>query len=92
MRKPNIYKHENRTFEVVTICVGGLGGCMAETHVHEIIRPNWFIFRTRFIDNKTFWIDDYSSIIEGEKTMLARILQKEKEEKERRQKWAEFDN
>ena len=59
--------------------------------VSEVVRPTWKIFRTRYIDSTVFFIDDYETILEGEVAMLDAILQKEKEEKERRQKWAEFN-
>lgn len=90
MAKANIYEVEGRTFELVTVCVAGLGGCMAETYVYEVIRPNWKFFRTRSVDSKTFWVDEYASIKDGEMEMLARILLREKEEKERREKWEAF--
>lgn len=90
-KKINIYKRDNRKFEVITVNVMSFNGLVAETHVCEIVRPNWLIFRTRYIDSKVFFIDDYETILEGEIAMLDVILQKEKEEKERRQKWAEFN-
>lgn len=90
-KKINIYERDNRKFEVITVNVAGFHGLMAETYICEIIRPNWKIFRTRYIDTKTFFIDDYETILEGEIAMLDATLQKEKEEKERCQKWAEFN-
>ena len=90
-KKINIYERDNRKFEVITVNVLSFNGLVAETHVREIVRPNWLIFRTRYIDSTAFFIDDYETILEGEVAMLDAILQKEKEEKERRQKWAEFN-
>jgi hypothetical protein len=90
-KKINIYERDNRKFEVITVNVLSFNGLVAETHVREIVRPNWLIFRTRYIDSTVFFIDDYETILEGEIAMLDAILQKEKEEKERSQKWAEFN-
>lgn len=91
MANTNIYIREGRTFEVTTVNVACFRNFMAETYVHEVIRPNWKIFRTRSIDSKTFFVDDYETILDGEIAMLERILQQEREEKERCQKWEEFD-
>ena len=90
-KKINIYERDNRKFEVITVNILSFNGLVAETHVREIVRPNWLIFRTRYIDSTDFFIDDYETILEGEIAMLDAILQKEKEEKERSQKWAEFN-
>lgn len=91
MANANIYIRNGRTFEVTTVNVACFRNFMAETYVHEVIRPNWKIFRTRSIDSQSFFVDDYETILEGEIAMLEKILQREREEKERRQKWAEFD-
>ena len=90
-KKTNIYERDNRKFEVITMNVAGFHGLMAETYVCEIIRPNWKIFRTRYINSKSFFTDEYETILEGEIAMLDKILQQEKEENERRQKWADFE-
>lgn len=90
-KKINIYERDNRKFEVITVNVMSFNGLVAETQVCEIVRPNWLIFRTRYIGSTVFFIDDYETILEGEVAMLDAILQREKEEKERRQKWAEFN-
>ena len=90
-KKTNIYERDNRKFEVITMNVAGFHGFMAETYVCEIIRPNWKIFRTRYISSKSFFTDEYETILEGEIAMLDKILQQEKEDNERRQKWADFE-
>ena len=90
-KKNNIYERDNRKFEVATVSVAGLHGLVAETYVCEIIRPNLPICRTRYIGTRSFFTDEYKTILEGEIAMLERILQREREEKERRQKWEEFD-
>ena len=91
MAKKTIYKRDNRVFEVITLNCTCFRNLMAETYVSEVIRPNWKIFRTRYIDAKTFLVDDYETIAEGEIAMLDKILQKEKEDKKRNQKWQEFN-
>ena len=88
MAKKNIYERDNRVFEVVTLKNTCFPNLMAETYVSEVIRPNWKIFRTRHIDAKTFLVDDYETITEGEIAMLDKILQKEKKRKRTQSKVA----
>lgn len=90
-KKNNIYERDNRKFEVNTVKVAGFHGIMAETYVCEIIRPNLPICRTRYIGSRSFFTDEYETILEGEIAMLDKILQQEKEDNERRQKWADFE-
>ena len=90
-KKTNIYERDNRKFEVATVKVAGLHGLVAETYVCEIIRPNLPICRTRYIGTRSFFTDEYETILEGEIAMLDKILQQEKEDKKRYQKWADFE-
>ena len=90
-QKTETYIFDGRTFEVTTVLEAGFGGAMAHSFIYEVVRPNWKFFRTRMIDDKTFWVSDYETIQEGAKTMLARVLSREKELAEVRQKWADFE-
>ena len=91
MKRTDTIVCDGRTFEVVTVMEAGFGGAMAGAHIYEVVRPNWKFFRTRIIDDKTFWVSDYETIQEGAKAMLARVLSREKELAEVRQKWADFE-
>ena len=90
-QKTEIYTFEGRTFEVTTVLEAGFQGEMAHSFIYEVVRPTWKFFRTRIIDDKTFWVSDYETIQEGAKAMLARVLSREKELAEVRQKWADFE-
>ena len=90
-QKTEIYTFEGRTFEVTTVLEAGFQGEMAHSFICEVVRPNWKFFRTRIIDDKTFWVSDYETIQEGAKAMLARVLNREKELAEIRQKWSDFE-
>ena len=90
-KKTEIYILENRTFEVTTVLEEGFHGEIAHTFIREVVRPNWKFFRTRMIDDKMFWVFDYETIQEGVKAMLIRVLSREQELAEIRQKWSDFE-
>ena len=90
-QKTETYTFEGRTFEVTTVLEAGFQGEMAHSFICEVVRPNQKFFRTRIIDDKTFWVSDYETIQEGAKAMLARVLSREKELAEIRQKWSDFE-
>lgn len=90
-KKTETYFFDGRTFEVTTVLEAGFNGEMAHSFIYEVVRPNARFFRTRMVDDKTFWVSDYETIQEGAKTMLARVLSREKELAEVRQKWADFE-
>lgn len=83
---------DGRTFEVVTVMEAGFGGAMAGAHIYEVVRPNWKFFRTRWLDTKNFWVDDFPTIADGVLRMVERVVEKEVADKELRKKWAEFVN
>lgn len=91
MKKTETYIFDGRTFEVTTVLEAGFHGEMARSFIEEVVRPNARFFRTRFIDDKLFWVNDYESISEGAKTMLAKVLDQEKEFAEVQKKWADFE-
>jgi hypothetical protein len=92
MKRTDTIVCDGRTFEVVTVMEAGFGGAMAGAHIYEIVRPNWKFFRTRWLDTKTFWVDDFPTIADGVLRMVERVVEKEVADKELRQKWAEFVN
>ena len=86
-----IYTHKNRSYEVYTVPEAGMMGAMARVFVHEIVRPNWKFFRTRSVDDKIFWVSDFPSIEEGEKSCFEKIIKEQEEQESIYKKWAEFD-
>lgn len=81
----------NRTFEVTTVLEAGFHGEMAHSFIREVVRPNARFFRTRYIDDKIFWVNDYESISDGAKDMLIEVLMREEELAEVQKKWADFE-
>ena len=55
MKKTETYIFDGRTFEVTTVLEAGFRGEMAHSFIYEVVRPNARFFRTRMIDDKTFW-------------------------------------
>lgn len=60
--------------------------------IFEVVHPNRKFFRMKYLDSKTFFIDDYISIDVGIKTMIGKIIQEKWRTKERQRKWEEFEN
>lgn len=89
-KKSSIFIVDNRTFEVITVMAAGFHGEMAECYIYEIIRPNWKIFRKRWLDTKTFWIDDFPTIEDGVKLMLEQVIENENKDTGIQAKWDEF--
>ena len=81
---------DNRTFEAH---VNGLGLGLAEVSFYEVVRPTWKIFRTKFFpfDSKSFFVDDYESILLAVQDCLRKCLADEAREKERTEKWKSFE-
>lgn len=90
--KTNTYHYHGRTFEVITVMCAGFHGEMAESHIYEVVRPNWKFFRTRWLDTRSFWIDTFDTIAQGEERMLQRVLTRECELNGAQKKWEEFLN
>lgn len=90
--RTDVFEYRGRTFEVVTVMEAGFHGAMAAAHIYEVIRPSWKIFRTRWLDTKNFWVDDYNTIAEGAERMLCRLLAAEDKDKEVMEKWENFLN
>lgn len=89
MSKPKTYEYEGRTFEVKT-------SYNDETYwviyisVNEVIRPNRKFFgRTRFFCDDFIFPDQYLSIDDAVKEVIARGLWQEEYKKFARDKWKE---
>lgn len=82
------YTVNNRTFDCY---INPLGKALIEVSVWEVVRPTWIIFRTRYMDTRSFFDTDYPSIFLGVLAMIDKCVEEEREEKERCAKWAEFE-
>lgn len=90
MRQTHIIECGGRTFETVTVMEAGFHGAMAGVHIYEVVRPNWPIFRTHWIDTKNFWVDDFPTIVDGVRRMVERVIEADLEDAKLRKKWEEF--
>lgn len=87
--KKKTYCYENRTFEVEVY--NELGGYMLSVYVDEIIRPNRKFFgRTKSFYNDYVILDNYSSIDEAVKSVIAEGLHIEAHNKQVNKKWEEW--
>lgn len=92
MSKPKIYEYEGRTFEVKA-CSGDEYGVFLFLYVNEVIRPNRKFFgRTRFFYYDFVLLDQYLSIDDAVKEVIARGLWQEEHKKFAEDKWKEWIN
>lgn len=82
------YTMNNRTFDCY---INPLGKALIEVSVWEVVRPNWIIFRRKYMDTRSFFDTDYPSITLGVIAMIDKCIESEREEKARRAKWEEFE-
>lgn len=88
--KKKTYCYENRTFEVIVS--DEYRGWLVEIWIQEVIRPNRKFFgRTKFFYNQTVDIDNYGSIDEAVRTVIANGLEKEAHGKVIDEKWKKWD-
>lgn len=82
---------DNRTFEAY---VSSIGFGLADVSFYEVVRPSWKIFRTKFLPfhSASFYVDDYSSIIEAIECKLDNGFRIEAKDKATQAKWQEFIN
>ena len=59
--------------------------------VREVIRPTWKIFRTRFIDHRVKFIEDFDCVEDAVNTSFLQIMLQEKKKEETRKKIKEFE-
>lgn len=82
-----------RQFECQITDVMG-GGSLVKVHVEEVRNPllrKWWQSRTTYFGTKSFWVDDYPTIVAGIDVCLAKLLAEEKDDNERRKKFEEFE-
>jgi hypothetical protein len=81
-----IVEKDGRTFE----CYANAIGCaMCAVNIYEVVRPNWKIFRTKYRESYSFFVDDFDTIKKGIEHCVARLFKREQIEEERAKKWAE---
>lgn len=76
-----------RLFE--TYCTSQFSGHMCSVSIYEVIHPNRKIFRCKYRDTISFWVNDYETIKEGIYQCIEQYIQKEKEDNEIIKKWEE---
>lgn len=67
-------------------------GHMCSVSIWEVIHPNRKIFRCKYKDAISFWIDDYETIKEGIYECIEKCLQDEEKESQIVEKWKALDN
>lgn len=80
----------NRTF-IAHVDSEGYG--IVSVAFHEVVRPNWKIFRATIFpveSSKWFVLEDFPSIEEGISCCLTRVLKMEEKQKENMKKWQDF--
>ena len=88
--KKKTYCYENRTFEIEVY--SDLCGSILTIYVNEVIRPNRKFFgRTKQFYSDTVIIDEYSSINEAVKSVIAEGLEVEAYRKKVNEKWKEWN-
>lgn len=87
--KKKTYYYENRTFEVIVS--NEYRGWLVEIWVQEVIRPNRKFFgRTKQFYTDYVILDQYSSIDEAVKSVIAEGLKVEEQTKQVNKKWEEW--
>ena len=59
--------------------------------VSEVVRPTWKIFRTRYIDRRLKFLDDFKSVEDAINTSFLQIMFQEKQKADNRKKIKEFE-
>ena len=59
--------------------------------VSEVVRPTWKIFRTRYIDHRVKFLDDFKCVEDAVNTSFLQIMLQEKEKADNRKKIKEFE-
>ena len=86
-RKPIVYTHENRVFHVYV--APSCGGGLCDVHIYEHL-PKAKLFKERYRDTFSMWVQDYPTIEEGARSKLAKFLDEDAERMEIAKKWEEF--
>ena len=59
--------------------------------MYEVIRPTWKLFRTRYIDKRIRFLEEFDSVEEAIEDAFASMISKIKTEEETRKKIKEFE-
>jgi hypothetical protein len=59
--------------------------------VSEVVRPTWKIFRTRYIDHRVKFIEDFDSVTDAVNVSFLQIMIQEKQKADSRKKIKEFE-
>ena len=59
--------------------------------VSEVIRPTWKIFRTRYIDHRLKFLDNFDSVEDAVNRSFLQIMLQEKQKADNRKKIKEFE-
>lgn len=81
----------NRTF-IAHVDSEGCG--IVSVTFHEVVRPNWKIFRATIFpieSSKWFVLEDFASIEQGINHCLTHVLNMEAKRKENMKKWQDFE-
>ena len=90
MSKPKTYEYEGRTFEVKAYSEEAYRDFLF-IYVNEVIRPNRKFFgRTKQFYTDYVILDQYSSIDEAVKSVIAEGLKVEEQTKQVNKKWEEW--
>lgn len=90
MSKPKTYEYEGRTFEVKVYSEERYRDFLF-IYVYEVIRPNRKFFgRTKQFYTDYVILDQYSSIDEAVKSVIAEGLKVEEQTKQVNKKWEEW--
>lgn len=58
--------------------------------VREVVRPTWKIFRTRYVDCKVKFLEDFSCVEDAVNTAFSQIMFQKKKDDENKKKIKEF--
>lgn len=83
-----MYSYDNRQFACYVGC-GCISG-MAEVIIYEL-RPTKKLFKEKYVDSKSFWLDDFETISKGVVDCLAEVITEENERKKLQEKWKNFE-
>lgn len=89
MAKKLVVNYKGHLLEVWVGNAGVAG--MAEVGVWEVMRPQWLIFRCRYVGSRTFFVEDYDTIAQGTFQAIKSLFDKEEREEKLSKKWKEFE-
>lgn len=88
--KKKVVKFNYKGVEYEVIPFNSCFSCCMEVDIREVVRPDKKWFRTKSVDNRAFFIDDYNTIEEACKSMLMKYLEENRIKQERINKVKRF--